>query len=352
MEEEGNIMSVVSAARFVGHRKGVTALDVSGDERQLLSGSEDKTVRLWDCQQRRGVKCMLECFDTAIEGVAYNKREGHIIYAVTSRNFYSFDTRMEGNVLTKIPTTRIDNLVNEAINALISHQDGSMLAIGDDAGVVSVYEIDNNNCDITLKRRYEHVHSNLVGALSFSTVNNSIASGGFDCVACSWDIDTGVVISSENISTQSLVDGAPQVINPPFIQSISYIRNDSLLALALGDGTIRLLNSHDKSLVSYTSEDAGHRGMVSTLQVVNDHYCVTGGIDRTIRFWDVVEKKIKKGKKVSNRTDITPLLCLDHCGKINVVRTSQRREDDNLFAKPFYVGDVSSVITEYRVTGR
>ena len=259
---------------------------------------------------------------------------------------------MEGNVLTKIPTTRIDNLVNEAINALISHQDGSMLAIGDDAGVVSVYEIDNNNCDITLKRRYEHVHSNLVGAFSFSTVNNSIASGGFDCVACSWDIDTGVVISSENISTQSLVDGAPQVINPPFIQSISYIRNDSLLALALGDGTIRLLNSHDKSLVSYTSEDAGHRGMVSTLQVVNDHYCVTGGIDRTIRFWDVVEKKIKKGKKVSNRTDITPLLCLDHCGKINVVRTSQRREDDNLFAKPFYVGDVSSVITEYRVTGR
>jgi len=345
-------MSIASVARFVGHRKGVTALDISGDERQLLSGSEDKTVRLWDCQQRKGVKCMLECFDTAIEGVSYSKRENHIVHAVTSRNFYSFDTRMEGNILMKIPTIRIDNLVNTDINALVSHHDGGMLAIGDDAGVVSVYDIDNSNCGIILKRKYEQVHSNLVSALSFSTINSSIASGGFDCVTCSWDIDTGAVISSENISTQSLLDGAPQVINPPFIQSISYVKNDALLVLALGDGTIRLLNSHDKSLLSYTSDEVGHRGMVTTLQSVNDHYVVTGGIDRTIRFWDVTEKTVKKGKKVSNSTDISSLLCVDHSEKVNVVRTSQQREDNNLFAKPFYVGDVSSVITEYRVAGR
>lgn len=59
-----NMLSLCSGAttrRFVGHTKDVLSVAFSADNRQIVSGSRDKTVKLWNtlgvCKYTIQVKC-------------------------------------------------------------------------------------------------------------------------------------------------------------------------------------------------------------------------------------------------------------------------------------------------------
>eukprot|EP01034_Spumella_vulgaris_P029737 gene29737-36832_t len=120
-------------------------------------------------------------------------------------------------------------------------------------------------------KKLSGVHTNIVGAIAFKPNNkNEIISGGYDCVACTWDISRGKSTSSvrvEHIAEEGDEKPTNQVLNPPFIQAVDYCCEGRGVLLSLGDGTLRLLSSRD---LSTTHSVPAHRSMMTAMHAGND----------------------------------------------------------------------------------
>lgn len=243
-----------TASKLRGHRASVTCLQADADQQNLLSGSDDKTVRLWDLRINRSTKCMLGCFGSPIEAVKF--ASSNIVYAACANAVYSFDLRYDG-VLTKVPLAELsmgegpDEISNLAIN-----NKGDMLAAAMDSGVINLVPIRGNgtfceNSGSTRYKRLTRVHNNIISTVSFKKNNpRELLSGGFDYTGCLWEVDRGRPKISTNFQSMPtpLVEGADpdeernplQIINPPFVMSMNYIMDGRCVVAALGDGTVSI----------------------------------------------------------------------------------------------------------------
>ena len=179
--------------RFRGHRNVVTCLDIchnnalSSNDYAVVSGSEDKTVRIWDIKTGKASKCLSNCkhINEAIGSVAmYDK----MVYCSSGNSLSVFDIRMETIILTQA-TIHVQNICDDDINSIVISQNGKYLSIADDDGFVSIYDRETLDPKITLN----NVHSSIVGSVAFRPSNNDvnivheIFTGGFVCLLCSWD---------------------------------------------------------------------------------------------------------------------------------------------------------------------
>ena len=116
--------------------KDILALAFSSDKKILVSGSEDKIVRLWDTKKRAKIATL----------------EGH-----------------EGSVA-----------------ALAFSPDGKILATGDSGKVIKVWDVNTQSERATLTG-----HTNGISALTFTSDGKTLASGSYDGTIRFWNPDTG-----------------------------------------------------------------------------------------------------------------------------------------------------------------
>ena len=240
------------ATKLRGHRASVTCLQLDAEQQSLLSGSDDKTVRLWDVRTNRSTKCMLGCFEAPIEAVRF--ATSSIVYAACSKAIYSFDLRFDG-VLTKEPVAQLSmgNGTDE-ISSIAINSKGDTLAAAMDSGVINIIPIRGNgsfceNAGSTRYKRLTRVHTNIVSTISFKKNNpRELLSGGFDYIGCVWEVDRGrpKCSTSFQLIPATVTEGDEpdeasnpmQMINPPFVMSMNYILDGRCVVAALGDGSV------------------------------------------------------------------------------------------------------------------
>lgn len=229
-------------AKFVGHKGSITCFEF--DPFQIVySGSEDRTVRLWDISKsNKSQRCIGGCFDSAITSVKLGIGCTNTIHIASESSLYVFDTRFDG-IINKVPLHQ-SSADFDGINNIDTCRDNCFIAIADDAGIHLLQLPQSTDSTSTFKTHsFLGIHSNLVSSVHWNPINaEELLSGGYDCLCCIWDTKTGELKSSINFceALEQHVSShhKSQMLNPPFVSNCLYIRNGEGILCGLGDGTV------------------------------------------------------------------------------------------------------------------
>jgi WD40 repeat protein len=119
-------------AVFEGHTARVNALALSSDGRRLVSGSSDRTLRVWDLEEEAQIGNPLQ-HDSAVLAVAITSNDAQAVSGCADKTLRVWDL-VSGQELARF--TAEGEIRSCAISA-----DGSLIAAGDEWGNAYIAEI-------------------------------------------------------------------------------------------------------------------------------------------------------------------------------------------------------------------
>eukprot|EP00186_Timspurckia_oligopyrenoides_P004882 CAMPEP_0182447066 /NCGR_PEP_ID=MMETSP1172-20130603/10989_1 /TAXON_ID=708627 /ORGANISM="Timspurckia oligopyrenoides, Strain CCMP3278" /LENGTH=378 /DNA_ID=CAMNT_0024643345 /DNA_START=472 /DNA_END=1608 /DNA_ORIENTATION=- len=313
-----------SRRRLVGHKKQVTCVCSNGII--LFSGSADKTVRVWDAVRMKNPyaqRCIIVDSQNAVSSVACSASNPNQILVTAGIELFEFDTRMDNHVLIKHPLWRArpvgaktsnnadpsiaPDLENE-INSVRINPATNSIVLADDAGNITFIDAkqdkDRTSQIYTLKRHHESI---VMRAEFRKRRRNELLSCGLDSRMIRWDILKRKPLEVYNLA-EILSDKSVQYVNPPWICDISEHDDGRMVAAALQNGDVCVIDTstsqrasgnknRKKSSTLYESSTsktvvhsylggAEYRGAVSSVKFVSNDI-VSGGAGKsgTLCIW-------------------------------------------------------------------
>jgi WD40 repeat protein len=221
-------------ATLQGHPKAVLSVAYSPDGKTLASGSDDKTIKLWDVATGQE-RATLTGHEREVRSVAFSP-------------------------------------------------DGETLASGSYDGTIRLWDVATGQERAALRVHTAAAlalrgHTASVHSVSYSPDGKTLASGSWPAPIGLWDVATGqerATLTGHERSVNSVVD-------IPAVCSVAYSPDGKTLASASNDGTIKLWD------VAGGKEWAAlrHMGHVSVAFSPDGKTLTSGSIDGTIKLWDV-----------------------------------------------------------------
>jgi WD40 repeat protein len=244
---------------LAGHTDRVYSVSISSDGTRAVSGSNDHTVRVWDLET----------------GACLRVLEGH-----TDR-VYSVSVSPDGTRAvsgSRDHTVRVWDLETRAcLRALEGHtggvysasisSDGTRAASGSKDHTVRVWDLKTGACLRTLKG-----HTDRVGSVSISSDGMRAVSGSNDHTVRVWDLETG---------------GCPRTLerHTGRVWSVSVSPDGMRAASASVDSTVRVWDLETGECLRMLE---GQTGWVYSVSISSDGTrAVSGSNDNTVRVWDV-----------------------------------------------------------------
>lgn len=224
-----------------GHKESITCLDSTYEH--LVTGSEDKSVRLWDSRSQRASHCFLG-FNNEVEIVKFSLSEPSRLYATSNSTIYMFDLRkLSDSVIIKAAIATMD--CDDDIMAIREDKRYASLFIGDSSGSIRV--VDTNDGIFTSSSRVimSEIHSNIIGDIvlgeELKKPKPFVITGGFDCKLNKVDLHKMNITKTYDFNVEKAqVDGVTNMLNPPFVHGLLLTNREQVLVAALGDGSVRL----------------------------------------------------------------------------------------------------------------
>ena len=250
--------------KLEGHQGAITALAVSPDGRRAVTGSEDRTVRLWDLEKGRELLC-LEGHEATVRAVALysgDKYEEDKIFSASWNGKMRFWSATTGQVLRRFDKGkgRFDDIIAAAFHPF---------------GMQVVTVSNNGNLRI-------------------------------------WKVNAEEPLE-------------PDKISPRGIGLDTFSREGHYYAHADRDYQLALHKVGPPYIVWYRL--AGHEGKVTGLAFSNDsRFLLSGSHDRTVRLWSVEEggspvwmsKDVARIEQVAFSTDGKHFLAVNATGTVSV----------------------------------
>ncbi|MEB3278701.1 MAG: WD40 repeat domain-containing serine/threonine-protein kinase [Lyngbya sp.] len=241
---------------LTGHSNLVRSVAFSPDGRILASGSDDKTIKLWDVSTRREI-VTLRGHLSLILSVAFNQ-DGSILASGSSNNtikLWDVSTRMQIATLIGNPYS---------VNSVAFNQDGHILASGSDDNTIKLWDVKTQTEITTLKG-----HSHWVRSVAFSPDGRILASGSSDKTIKLWDVQTHQQIA--------------YLTHSDSVWSVAFSPDGQILASGSSDKTVKLWDVKTQTEITTLK---GHSDWVKSVVFSPDgNTLASGSSDNTIKLW-------------------------------------------------------------------
>lgn len=290
-----------------GHEGSVNAVTVTPNGKYIVSGSSDKTIRIWDVEN--GAQIMiLEGHEKDVNAVAVDKDGKYIISGSSDKTIRIWD--LKTGLQNGEPLIGHEGIVN----AVAINDECTRIVSGSSDHTVRFWDF-KKRMEIGDKKMK---HDSAVSAVAITPDGHRIVSGSMDNTICLWDLETGDRVGEPikghefSVNAISLVPDGSRIISGSNDKTIriwnteTYNSNDEkiiecqygpVFCLATTcDGT-RVVSGSGSNYISVWNANTlkseippikGHKTYVNSVAVTPDgKRIISGSADKTIGIWDL-----------------------------------------------------------------
>ncbi|KAG8880136.1 hypothetical protein FRB97_001067 [Tulasnella sp. 331] len=251
--------------RFIGHRADVICAAWSPNGEMIVSGSEDKTLRIWSPSTGRPIGKPLQGHTHRVHDTAWSP-DGKRIVSVSRDGTLRFWSASTGACIGE-PLLGHDT---QKVWCTAWSPDGRMIVSG--------------ARDATLRRWSASAQAPIGGPLeghergvlcaAWSPDSKTIVSGSMDATLRFWSASTGAPI------------GAPMKGHEDEVHCTAWSPDGKTIASGSADATLRFWSASTGASIGESLK--GHEGAVTCIAwSPNGETIVSGSVDETLRFWNV-----------------------------------------------------------------
>jgi WD40 repeat protein len=242
---------------FRGHSGPVYCVAFSPDGKHIVSGSWDKTLKVWDAKSGHET-LSLQGHTSAVLSVAFSPDGKQVVSGGDDKSLRVWDTR--SGQLTVCLQGHMDRVTCVAFSA-----DGKRLASGSKDTTLKIWNAQSGQLSLSLKG-----HTNQVASVAFSPDGKRLVSGSRDKTVRLWDAKTGQQI----LSFMGHANG---------VTSVAFSPDGKQLLSGSADKTVKLWDAQSGHTISLR----GHMGPVTGVAFSPDgKRLVSASEDHTLKMWD------------------------------------------------------------------
>ena len=295
------INTVKESGQFLGHMTDVRSVAFSPNSKAIVSGSSDRTVRLWDLAGQPIGEPFKGHTDT-INSVAFSPDGQTILSGSSDRTVRLWDGQGD-------PIGELFQGHTDAVNSVVYTPDGQTIVSGSSDRTVRLWDVQSEQIGMPFQG-----HTDAVNSVAFSPNGATIVSGSLDRTIQLWDVqgnpigepfqgheatvnsavfspDGQTIVSGSSDRTVRLWDMQGNPIGEPFhghiaaVYSVAFNPDGQTIVSGSSDQTVRLWNMQGKPI---GKPFQGHAAAIWSVAFSPDgQTIVSGSSDQTVRLWDV-----------------------------------------------------------------
>lgn len=242
-----------------GHTGAVWSVSFSPDGKTLLSGSSDKTLKLWDAETGKVLRT-LHGHSSIVMSVSFSPDGKSVISTGGDKTIKLWD------VATGKELNTFQGHSKDILSISYSPNSKTVLSGGVDK-TLKLWGLANGQEILTFKS-----HSGWIANVSYSPNGKTVLSGGADKTLKLWDLSTGRVIQTLKRHTN-------------VVSSVSYSPDGKFLLSGSYDKTLKLWDLAGNELQTFQ----GHDREINSASFNPDGRTVASGSnDKTIKIWNLI----------------------------------------------------------------
>ena len=247
------------------HTNLITSIVVTEDRQQVISGSDEGAIKIWEISSGECVKTLTGHTDW-VESVVITKDRQQIISASTDNTIKIWDISSGECVKT------LTGHINSVCSIVITKDHQRIFSASAD-NTIKIWEISSGECVKTLTG-----HTDWVMSIDITEDQQQIVSAGADRTIRIWNIDTGKCVKT--LTGHSF-----------WVESVVVSKNQKQIFSASADRTIKIWDVSSGECVKTLTDTERFKKIIMT---EDQQRIISASEDRTVKIWDIATGKCVK----------------------------------------------------------